>query len=165
MVHVDRGRGVSLESLIVLPYLENHNFPIPASFPFCNITRNLIKLLFRMHMQFAYVFVLFCVDPSLQNEKKMRGKLPNIVPRALYDPRLPKKKTNKQNTNKNLERKTNIDLLKWSRIAPFTSIFSPKYIYRRERSRTPICRREHDPFYKTGNSQAMNLRAPYQRSL
>ena len=62
-----------------LPYLENPYFPIPASFPFCNITRNLLKLLFWMHMHFAYFFVLFFVDPSLQNEK-MREKLPNIVP-------------------------------------------------------------------------------------
>ena len=29
-----------------LPYLENPNFPIPASFPFYDITRNLLKLLF-----------------------------------------------------------------------------------------------------------------------
>ena len=40
------GVPCSNPSVPYLPYLENPNFPIPARFPFCNITRNLLKLLF-----------------------------------------------------------------------------------------------------------------------
>ena len=77
------------------------------------------------------------------------------------------KQTNKTQT-KNWKEKITLIWLKWSPIAPFTSIFSLKNIYTciaEKGPRTPIFRKEHDPLYKTGNSQAMNLRAPYHRSL
>ena len=144
-----------------LPYLENPNFPIPASFPFCNITHNLLKLLFWMHMHFAYFFVIFFVDPSLQNIKN-EGKTPQYCTLELFMTPLKTKKTQ----TKIGEKKLTLIWLKWSPIAPFTSIFSPKNIdIAGKGPRTPICRREHDPLYKTGNTQAMNLRAPYQLSL
>ena len=58
----------------------------------------------------------------------------------------PPLKTNKTQTKNWREKKLTLIWLKWSPIAPFTSIFSQKYIYIAGKGpRTPICRREHDP--------------------
>ena len=106
-----------------LPDLENPNFPIPASFSFCNITRNLLKLLFWMHMHFAY-FLFYFSFPHCKT-KKWGENSPILYPRALYDP--PKnKQTNKTQTKIGEKKKLTLISLKWSPIAPFISIYSQK---------------------------------------
>ena len=89
-----------------LPYLENPNFPIPARLPFCiNITRNLLKLLFRMHMQFACVFFFFRGSLTAKRKKKKnRGNSPIVHTRDLYDTPLTNKHTHTKTQTKNGER-------------------------------------------------------------
>ena len=86
-------------------------------------------------MHFAYFFVLFFVDPSLQNEKMKKKNPPQYCTLELFMTP-PPIKTNKQTKHKQKigERKTNTDLAKMvSDCTIYIHIFSKKYIYRRER--------------------------------